>query len=547
MRFLWGFPILLFWLAAGCAQIKAPSGGDRDQTPPQVKKASPPSLTTSFSSSLITLEFDEYIQLNDPYNQIIVSPPLDERPEFTLKKKSLIIDLKDQQLRPNTTYTIQLGQAVQDYNERNPAGDLSYVFATGPELDSAFVNGRVYDALDLKALGKAKVMLYQHPLDSAYLENRPDYFAMSDEGGNFTIKNLPAGSFQVIALVEENANYIYDEPGIEKVGFSIDAVSSITKAVPDSLSEPQFVDDSLATPLPPTVEKLSIPLFREEGLVFIQESNRDKTGFATIGFNRVVEEVEVKALENPDQLLQEHKEDSLYLQWIGDLGKHRVEIKWDTLVLDTIKLNLEEDAEESLAFLGLRENNLAPEDTLFLEFNRFLSKVSSADFKVIQDSIPLQVNAETTGRALAVPGPWVEGSAYKMEFPPTAVEAYGAALSDTVRTNFETIAPSEYGRLIINISTDFDDPYVLQILKNGEIELEFVGKGEGQADFAKLLPGTRELRLIQDTNGDGKWTTGSFELQIPPERIFLFEEKMEIRSRWEQDIDWSINASKAQP
>ena len=62
--------ILLF--VASCAQIVAPSGGKRDMTPPKVTKYTPDSAQLNFNPKKIELEFDEYVQLKDLNNQLII-------------------------------------------------------------------------------------------------------------------------------------------------------------------------------------------------------------------------------------------------------------------------------------------------------------------------------------------------------------------------------------------------------------------------------------------------------------------------------------------
>ena len=87
----------------------APSGGPLDEDPPVVVESDPPNYSTLFDANKILITFDEYIVLNNVNQELIVSPPMDEKPEVKLKKKTLIIEFEED-LRINTTYTFNFGR-----------------------------------------------------------------------------------------------------------------------------------------------------------------------------------------------------------------------------------------------------------------------------------------------------------------------------------------------------------------------------------------------------------------------------------------------------
>ena len=104
-----------------CAQIVSPGGGKKDTNAPVVLKYSPDSATLNFSAKTIEINFDEYIQLKDLNNQLIISPLLNKTPDIDVKGKTLIVEFdKDEVLKPNTTYCVSFGNAVTDVNEGNP-------------------------------------------------------------------------------------------------------------------------------------------------------------------------------------------------------------------------------------------------------------------------------------------------------------------------------------------------------------------------------------------------------------------------------------------
>src|SRR5689334_22228117 len=124
------FFFALMLLASSCAIQVAPTGGAKDTIPPVVNKFDPENYSTNFHGQDIRIVFDEYMQLKDLSSQLIVSPPLKYSPDAVLKKKTLEIHLEDT-LHPNTTYTMNFGNAISDLREGNALDNFQYVFSTG--------------------------------------------------------------------------------------------------------------------------------------------------------------------------------------------------------------------------------------------------------------------------------------------------------------------------------------------------------------------------------------------------------------------------------
>ena len=121
---VWLALALLF--AGGCAQVGSPDGGAKDDAPPVVVSASPAFGTTEWSGTVLKLTFDEFVQVQDARNQVLVSPPLPESPRVLVKGRSIAVDLGGG-LAPDRTYVVQFGNAIRDLRESNvAAGPVSY-------------------------------------------------------------------------------------------------------------------------------------------------------------------------------------------------------------------------------------------------------------------------------------------------------------------------------------------------------------------------------------------------------------------------------------
>jgi hypothetical protein len=184
-------------LSSGCANIIPPEGGPRDTLPPRLVRATPGDSTLNFRGNRIEFTFNEFVDLASPQQNILFSPTLD--PNVDVRLRTITVRLRDT-LEPNTTYTINFGQALKDLNEGNIARDFTYTFSTGPTFDTLSFRGNVVLSESGKIDTTIVAVLHRNLDDSAVVRERPRYVARLDGNGNFTFNNLPAGTFEIYAL-----------------------------------------------------------------------------------------------------------------------------------------------------------------------------------------------------------------------------------------------------------------------------------------------------------------------------------------------------------
>ncbi len=210
--------LLAFLIARGCAQQGAPTGGPQDETPPKVLSTDPPNYSTHFNTDKITITFDEYLDMGNFTQELVVSPPMEEKPLVRMRKKSLIIDFEEE-LKEDVTYTFNFGEGIKDLNEQNVLMNYEYVFSTGDYLDSLSVKGRLRNAFDLTIPETPIfVMLYRSLEDSVPLTEIPYYVGRADKEGNFAVNNLREDIYKIFVLKDGNNNFLYDLPA-EKIAF----------------------------------------------------------------------------------------------------------------------------------------------------------------------------------------------------------------------------------------------------------------------------------------------------------------------------------------
>ena len=128
-------------LSSGCANIIPPTGGPRDTLPPVLLQATPKDSTLNFKEKRISLYFNEYIDLQNLQENLIVSPTTKNTPIVEGKLHTVTIRIKDT-LDANTTYSLNFGRAIRDINEGNEFKNFTYIFSTGSTIDDKQFSAR---------------------------------------------------------------------------------------------------------------------------------------------------------------------------------------------------------------------------------------------------------------------------------------------------------------------------------------------------------------------------------------------------------------------
>ena len=202
--------IILAAFLSSCGQQVPPTGGPRDSIPPKLVTALPVYGAKNFKGNKITLVFDEYITLENPYEKLTYSPIPKSNPNAEGKLRTITIKLKDT-LEENTTYRIDFGEAIKDINENNILKDFSYTFSTGSYLDSAFFTGKVIIAATGKVDSTMIAVLHRNLDDSAVAKEKPRYYTRLKGDGSFLFSNLQPGRYNLFAIKDADGGKKYDQ------------------------------------------------------------------------------------------------------------------------------------------------------------------------------------------------------------------------------------------------------------------------------------------------------------------------------------------------
>ena len=192
----------------GCASIVPPTGGDKDTLPPLLLSVTPPDSSRNFEGKRITFVFNEFVQVDNPFSNLLITPTPKTTPNVESRLRTVTVAIRDT-LEPNTTYTFDFGDAIRDINEGNILRNFTYIFSTGTVLDSLEFSGRVIIAETGKTDSTLLVFLYKNLDDSAVIKERPRYVTRLDNNGNFTFRNLPPGRFAIYSVKDEGGSKRY--------------------------------------------------------------------------------------------------------------------------------------------------------------------------------------------------------------------------------------------------------------------------------------------------------------------------------------------------
>jgi len=203
--------VFVFFIAAttgGCANPIAPTGGPRDSLPPLLISVTPKDSSENFNAKKVTFAFNEFVQLDNVHDNLIVSPVPKQEPIIESKLRTVTIKIKDT-LEENTTYSYNFGNAIKDINEGNILKNFTYVFSTGAYIDSLELSGTVQIAETGLADSTLIVMLHRNGDDSALIKEKPRFIAKLDSAGRFHFRHLPSGIFYVYALKDDGGQKKY--------------------------------------------------------------------------------------------------------------------------------------------------------------------------------------------------------------------------------------------------------------------------------------------------------------------------------------------------
>ena len=589
-------------LVASCAKMGQPDGGWYDETPPSIVRTTPQDKGVNVNSRKISIYFDEYIQVDNPTEKVVISPPQIEQAEIQAAGKKIEVELKDS-LKPNTTYTVDFSDAISDNNEGNPLGNYTYSFSTGDHIDTLEVAGYVLDAQNLEPIKGILVGLYSDLSDTAFTKKPMLRVSRTDSRGKFIIKGIAPGDYRIYALQDADNNYVFNQKS-EQIAFTPDVVTPTFK--PDIRQDTIWRDslhiDSIArvgyTHFLP--DDITLRAFTETQtdryLIKTERAEPDHfTLFFSYGDSLMPQ---IKGLnfdaENAFIVEMSEKRDTI-TYWLKDTtlvnqDTLRMELKY--MATDTLGvLRLQTDTTDMLAKVPYEKrmkqkadqyeewkkkqdrakkrgrkyeetypvellepkyhapSEPAPNQNIAIEMPVPLIKADTSCIHLYSKHDTLWYRApfvfrqkEGRNRTYEILGEWRPGVEYSLEIDTLAfTDIYGKSTAP-FKQGFKVKGEDAYASLLLDITGMADTAVVVQLLNSSDEPVMETATNNGTAEFFYVNPGTYYVRMFIDTNRNGEWDTGDYAAGRQAETTYYYPEKIECKAKWDLTLTWNPTA-----
>lgn len=566
-RLVYSGMIGLLLIAAGCANRgSGPQGGPKDTVPPTLLKETPLNGTCNFYDKTIVLQFDEYVQLDNVGENVLISPPQQTPPIVKAVGKRVIVTFEES-LEDSTTYTVDFGRAICDNNEKVPLGNYSFSFATGDHIDTLALFGKVINAENLNPVQGVMVGVHSDLHDSAFSTEAFKRIAKTDSAGQFGILNLRGGTYRIYALRDMSKDYRY-QPS-EALAFT-DETFSPTLAC-DSDSAWYHVPDTIL-----------LKLFTEnkQRHYFVRGLRDKEQHYFTLLFSAPQDSLPHIAALQPDSLHQDstwvdftqymlcqaNPTNDTLVYWLTD----SVAIKMDTLnflmsyrmsdslynlvpATDTVTVIYRHSRLTAKAIEALERKNanrkveIKSNASNKFDIYRTIEWYASTPLTDIEpDSIHLLEKKDTLlipmafkfarldsiGMRFAIEAAIEPEHTYVLAIDSGAMHDIYGITNNPFKAEYHLRPKEEYASLTIHLA-HFSPMARIQVLdEKDRVIREDPARQEGTT-FTYLEAKSFYVRLYIDQDGDGKWTTGDWATKRQPEPVYYFPKKLSLRANWD--------------
>lgn len=566
--------VCILALLGACANMaQGPTGGLRDSLPPVYKTSNPLPNSLNFKGDKVEIEFDEYVQLKDGFEKIVVSPPT--KSPFVAKAigKKVVVEFRDT-LMANTTYTVDFSNSIVDNNESNPFNEYFFSFSTGDVLDSLSMSGYLLNAKDLSPAAGVLVGAYKQHDDSVFVTKAFDRIAKTDENGRFTLRNLEPVPYRVFALNDVNSNYYFDQPGesvafldsvftpvmIENVRFDTIYKDSVTIDTVKSVRSVKYLPDSII-----------LQLFEEE---IVRQSFKKAEFTSETTVELYFENYEKQVPEiNPVNFVSDNwavVEPSVTTDTIKIWLRDSNVVKLDTLRFELVYQKTDSasnfvEARDTVQLIQNRKKAKRRDD----KKQTFLTCSSSKSVEVynlpriewsapvdfVQDTVVkvemqkdtlwekvdfrLVADSAVNARSYLLEAEWEVGASYRLHIDSASVTDIYGNCNDKTELKFRIKNKEEYSTLKFKVQGVADSAFVE--LLNAKEQVKRVEKlRNGEVFFKNVHPGEYYARLVVDSDNDGLWTTGKYIENRKPEQVYYFSKTLKLRANWDVEEDWDV-------
>lgn len=590
-------------IAVACANPGAgPDGGPYDEHPPYIVEMNPKLGQPNAKQMKVHIVFNENIKVENPTEKVTISPPQINTPTIKFSGKKISVELHDS-LKPNTTYTIDFSDAIEDNNEGNPLGQFTYYFSTGDKVDTLEVSGHILDASNLEPIKGMLVGLYADSVDSAFTTRGFERLGRTDATGRFSIKGVAPGNYRLYAVNDQDNNFHFSQKG-EMLAFydklitpscypdtrqdtlwrdtiTYDTILNVpfTHFVPDDIVLLAFLEDGQARHFLKTERKTP-----EVFTTFFTAPSEHVPTIEGLNFDATNAFVENRSKGNDtiqywlrDTLLME--QDTLRFVYTYETTDDSTGANFllaDTLEIvprKTMKAIREEQQEEYekwkkaqekrrkrgesaqeqmppkfLNIGGRRSSKISPIQNQPLEFDEPLARLDTSAIHLLRNTsdsttveVPFRLLSDPNDiRKFKIMGEWRPGQNYEVHIDSAAIVGISGRHTNKLKFRFSIGTSEDYGSVFF-LLPDAPKTAVVQLLRDDKKVVAQVPVQDQRADFFYVEPGEYYARLFDDRNGNGKWDTGEYATLRQAEVTYYFPEAFSVRANWDAELTWKLN------
>lgn len=591
------------WAFVGCANPgNGPDGGAYDETPPKILKMSPALGQTGNRQKKVSIQFDEFIKVEDVANKVTISPPQQEAPDINISGKSITVQLNDT-LQPNTTYTIDFSDAISDNNEGNPLGNFTYYFSTGEAIDTMEIAGNVLNAEDLEPMKGIYVGIHPASAPDSAFTSRPFLrVGRTDADGRFSIKGIAPGEYRVYALGDVDGDFAFSQKS-EAIAFN--GKTYLPASFPDVRHDTLWrdsvtIDTIIDRPFTHfTPDDIVLRAFKEEGQPrHFLKAQRDVPEYFKVFFtgkSPLPPVVRGLNFDAADAFVEDRSEgNDTITYWIRRKEVYRndtlrfaftyddyndslkiLEPRTDTLQLTPRLTNARRDKMEKEArekfekekekrhrkgdftietmpaeALSVRlsvSSTLLPNENVHITLPEPLATLRREGIHLLLGSDSVKTEAPFELDSIAgthliyrLRAEWRPGQHYTLRIDSAALQSLYGKVNATVSTSFSVASAEKFGALFVKLQS-VSAPAMVELLQSSKV-VNTTYAENGDADFFFVKPGTYYLRLFVDANRNRRWDTGDYRKGIQPEDVYYYTEPIEVRAGWDIEKTWDVTA-----
>jgi hypothetical protein len=484
------FYLFFLVLISSCANIVMPTGGDRDAEPPKAVASYPGMRDTAFRDNKIAIKFNEYVEWNNPNQNIIISPFIDGEIITKIHGKTVFVQPSTGFL-PNKTYTIQLNNAVKDYHEGNLLPEFSLRFATGSQLDSSNVQVQVKN-IEKEDATEALVVFCKEKIH--FFDKKYDYISLATKGIT-RFDNLDAKSYYVFAFLDSNSNKKWDEN--ERVGF-VDQKISRKDTLNEMLLFPQMIKKNTAL------------------------ADNFQFGSFDLNFVQSLKNLEIISPRIQSVFMHSKKYKILFSP-LENAGKLIFKVDG---IQDTIeyKANEKKVDFEWVGYDRSRETEKMRFDSVEIQWNAKISKVDFNKITLKKDTTTVKLNGFIEGDKWMLTN-LEPNSNYTLIIDSGALFA-SKFINKKMEYTFATIEKNQI-REAINIKVEGNTKdWIAEVLVNKK-RMFFDVSQNPVISLKNVTNSTLSFVFFYDKNKNGKWDSGDVRIGLQPEKLIRKELKLE--------------------